>query len=245
LNITPVLPPISGFIPSSLIEWQGKIASVLFLPGCNLRCRYCHSADLVLHADKLPDIHWEEVRQSLDSRKDWLDGAEVTGGEPTLHPELPELLEALKRLGLAVKLDTNGTRPGVVEELIGRGLVDYVAMDLKAPLDERYHTLTATECELDALRDSVQLLLKTDTDHEFRTTVCPAFTDEEEMSAIAREIEGARRLVLQPFRPVGCLDPEMLGVTPYSPEKLQSLAELARPHVQECWVRGQEPLRAG
>lgn len=219
--------------------------AVLFLPRCNLRCLYCHSADLVLRAHQLPDVPWEEVRQSLEGHKGWLDGVEVTGGEPTLHEELPELLGRLKQLGLAIKLDTNGTRPQVLQDLLRQELVDYVAMDVKAPLDERYHQLTASGCDLEALRQSIRLLMNADIDYEFRTTVCPAFIGEEEILAIAKEIEGARLLVLQPFRPLGCLDARMLQVIPYPPEKMRALADLAHPYVEECRVRGEEPVRTG
>ncbi len=238
-----MLPPIKGFIGASLIEWEGKIVAVLFLPTCNLRCKYCHSADLVLHAEELESIPWEKVRDTLQHRREWLDGVEVTGGEPTLHQELPELLKALKDLNLAVKLDTNGTRPRVLKELTRANLVDYVAMDVKAPLDDRYHRLADVTCDLDAIRQSIQFLKSSSLDYEFRTTVCPAFIDKCEVLAIARELEGARRWVLQPFRPQGCLDPGMLSLTPYSPEKLGELAALAAPYVEECRVRGEAPLK--
>lgn len=240
-----MLPPIKGFLPSSLIEWRGKIVAALFLPGCNLRCRYCHSAELVLHPDNLPDIPWEEVKESTLRREGWLDGVEVTGGEPTLHKGLPELLEGIKHLQLAVKLDTNGTHPEVLEELFHERLVDYVAMDVKAPLDERYHRLAGVKCDLGALQQSIDLLRGGTIDYEFRTTVCPAFTGEQEMVSIARAVEGAKRLILQPFRAVGCMDAQMLEVTPYKPERMHALAEAASPYVQECSVRGKAPVRVG
>ena len=126
---------IKGFLETSFVDWADKICSVLFLPYCNFRCPYCHNHELILSPDRFETLDWDVIRGRLQSLAGWLDGVCVTGGEPTLHPDLPNLLTAIKALGLPVKLDTNGTRPQVLRFLVTEGLVDFVAMDIKGPLE--------------------------------------------------------------------------------------------------------------
>ena len=236
--------PIKGFIKSSLIEWEGMISAVIFLSGCNFRCTYCHSPDLVNPAEDMDTIPLESVISCL-KKNTWIDGVVISGGEPTLHTSLKELLKKLKDMRLKVKLDTNGTNPGLLEEFIRDGLLDCVAMDVKAPLkDESYREVTKWECGVQDIRRSINVIIESGLEHEFRTTVCPSYLGEEEIKDIARSLQGAKRYVLQPFRPTNCLDSNMLKVTPYPPDTLKRLGKTARAHLEGCRVRG-EPETMG
>jgi pyruvate formate lyase activating enzyme len=234
-----VIPPIKGFIENTLIDWEGKIASILFLPQCNFRCPYCHSPHLVTTPNDLESIPFESVSDLLKRHSGWIDGVVITGGEPTLQDGLPELAERIKKMGLLVKLDTNGTAPDVVRQLIHDRLVDYVAMDIKAPFSaERYEPVAGVPCDIAALEDTAALLLQNGGDYEFRTTVCPAFLNSDDVVQIAQAIRGAKRYILQLFQPKSCLDPAMLSVQPYTRAQVRSFAARASEFVSTCTVRG-------
>ena len=164
--------PIKGFLETSFSDWPGKISSVLFLPSCNFRCRYCHNHDLVLRPDKYLNFPWEAILGGLQKRRGWIDGVCLTGGEPSLHSSLLPLIREIKSAKdltlsgepLAIKLDTNGTHPEVLEGLIDEGLIDYVAMDLKAPLRaDRYAAITGVPLEeeqMERIQASIQILFR-------------------------------------------------------------------------------------
>lgn len=169
--------PIGGFIRQSLIDYSGNIASVIFLSGCNMRCYYCHNPQLVLPRLIKNNSHIpvDEVIAWIEKNAGLLDAVVITGGEPTLHPSLPDFLRFLKRFSLSIKLDTNGTNSRMLEYLIGNRLIDYVAMDIKAPLClEKYREIcgpTFTEQQLQEIKKSVELLINGGVDYEFRTTL--------------------------------------------------------------------------
>jgi len=169
--------PIGGFIRQSLIDYPGNIASVIFLSGCNMRCYYCHNPQLVLPRliKNNSPISVNEIMDWIEKNADLLDAVVITGGEPTLHPSFPDFLRILKRLSLSIKLDTNGTNSRMIEYLIGKRLIDYVAMDIKAPLRlEKYREIcgpTFTEQQLQEIKKSVDLLINGGVDYEFRTTL--------------------------------------------------------------------------
>lgn len=241
--MNPPLPPIAGYHPTTLIDWPGRLAAIVFLPGCNLRCRFCHAEALL--APPHEAIPLEAVLDHIASREGWIDGVVVCGGEPTLWPTLPDLCRTFREAGLNVKLDTNGTRPETVRALLDEGLVQAVAMDVKAPLDQRYREVCAApDLDLDALGRTIDLLMAGEAEYEFRTTVCPAFIDEAEIRAIGRRIAGARRWVLQRFEPAGALDPEIRTVAPMGPARLEALAEIGRTYVSRCLIRGQNEPQA-
>jgi pyruvate formate lyase activating enzyme len=229
--------PIKGFLETSFSDWPGRVVSVLFLPSCNLRCPFCHNHGLVLHPEKFESFPWEVILEGLQRRRGWIDGVCLTGGEPTLHPWLPRLIRELRsnrRLTptgrpLAVKLDTNGTHPETLEELLAEGLIDYVAMDLKAPLrTDRYSALTGVPCgeeQIGRIRASIQLLLEGKVEYEFRTTVVPTLLEEEEVYALARRIRGARRYTLQSFNPRDALDERLRKSALLDPATLQRMQE--------------------
>jgi pyruvate formate lyase activating enzyme len=193
---------IKGFLDVSFVDWDGKVSSVIFLPNCNFRCPFCHNVNLVLNPEKLETIPFESIEEQLKKQKGWIDGVCVTGGEPTLHSDLPELCSRLKKMGFLVKLDTNGTNPTMLKELIDRGLVDYVATDVKAPLTtEKYSGATGVKAGemLERVKESIELLLDSKMDYEFRTTVVPDLHGVDDIKQICHSLRGCRKYVLQKF----------------------------------------------
>lgn len=232
---------IKGFDRMSLIDWDGMVATTLYVSGCNFRCPYCHNSGLVLFPDEYETIPSTEVLAYVKEQNDFLDGAVVTGGEPCTRRELPELASLLHAAGVRVKLDTNGSFPDLLESLIRRELIDYVAMDVKAPLDFESYSRSAgiTDARLvERVRDSVDLLLEGKVDYEFRTTVVPALHRASDLSRIADQIRGARRFVIQNYKARDTLDPQFLDEPPYNPERLEEFQKMAAGAVEECLVRG-------
>ena len=229
---------LKGWVRTSLIDYPDHIATVLFTGGCNFRCPPCHNADLVLRPAEMPDLPLEEVWAFLSRRAGLVDGVVITGGEPTLQGGLIPFLRRVREHGLDVKLDTNGYRPDVLAALLDEGLVDYVAMDVKASLKKL--SLLAGRMDLDVVRleRSIALLRDSGCSYEFRTTVVPGLLDEGDVEEIARWVAGAERYVLQQFRPLRTLDPALEMVTPYPLERLQVMAECAGRWVAHVAVRG-------
>jgi len=198
----------------------------------------CHNADLVLQAGEIPTLPEEEVWDFLARREGMVDGVVITGGEPTLQPGLIPFLRQLKDAHLDAKLDTNGYRPDVLAALLDEGLLDYVALDVKAP-PEKYPLLTGlADLDTTCIEQSVALLKESDILYEFRTTVVPGLLDEGDVASIAQWIAGADQYILQQFRPVNTLDPTLEQTSPYPTEALQAMAERARVWVSCVAVRG-------
>jgi len=228
---------IKGLIEASLIEWPGRIAAVVFLPGCNLRCRYCHARDIISGGGAAESIPLERVLEFAEGKKGWIDGVVISGGEPTLDPGLPALAGRIKAMGLAVKVDTNGTRPAVLQRMIAGGLIDAVSMDVKAPLDYRYFQVTRAVVNLDDIRRSIGILMRSEIEYEFRTTVSPFLMSALDVSEIAQSIEGARRYTLQPFNPHTCLDRSLEQHPPCPISFLEDAARLAKGFVGKVSIR--------
>jgi len=215
---------IKGFLETSFIDWPGKICSVLFLPRCNFRCLYCHNHSLVLSPEQYATLPIEGILNRLASFRDWVDGICLTGGEPTLHSDLLPLIREVKGCGFRVKLDTNGSRPGPLEALVGRKEVDFVSMDVKAPLEPGpYSRITGSSVNLDALWRSIRILERGDVEYEFRMTVVPGFHSSEDVRRLGRQLQAGPRLVLQNFNPENPMDPSLKGKRPYEPERLKEL----------------------
>lgn len=179
-------PPLKGFLETSLVDWPGKVAAVVFLPGCNFRCPYCHNHPLVLHPETLSSWPLDRVLERVDALRDWLDGVCVTGGEPTLHGGLAELLDVFRNRGLARKLDTNGSRPLVVERLLSAGLVDAVSLDVKGPLEPvPYRRNAGPGARVVDVAHSLELLAAWGGPVEVRTTVHPALLSRDELCRLA------------------------------------------------------------
>jgi pyruvate formate lyase activating enzyme len=221
----------SGLQKTSLIDFPNRVASVLFTPGCNLRCPFCHNWRIVVDP-RPPFLTEENAFRILESRKKYVDSVVVSGGEPTLHKELPKFLKKLKEKGFAVKLDTNGFYPDVLEECLAH--VDYVALDVKTSLD-RYARLGAGS--VSEFLHTVEMLKTGKVDYEFRTTVVPGFVDVESMQQIREFVKGARTFAFQQFIPEDTLDKNAQGLMPYSPETIRSLAESMRGFAEKVVVR--------
>lgn len=233
MNIT-----IKQMIETSLIDWEGKIVSTLYLPLCNFRCPFCYNYDLILHPENFPNISQRKINNLLLERKDFIDGICMSGGEPTLYPDLPAYFKEIKNKGFLIKLDTNGTNPKLIEKLLNLSLVDYVALDIKSSLDfNNYSKATGIKDKvmMEKVKDSIELVMNSEIDYEFRTTVVPLLHSEEIIMEIARYISGAKKYVLQNFSPLEkTLDPSFQKIKPYSDEKIQELSEKAKKYIPNC-----------
>ena len=208
----------AGFQKTSLVDFPNRVASVLFTPGCNLRCPYCHNWRIVVDP-KPPFLNEETALGMLEARKRYVDAVVVTGGEPTLHRELPRFLKKLKERGFSVKLDTNGFYPEVLGECLA--YVDYVALDVKTSLD-KYPRLGAKE--MASFLRAVEMLKTGKVEYEFRTTVVPGFVDAEDISKIGELARGTKTLVLQQFVTGDTLDRNLSTLKPYAEETLAKFA---------------------
>jgi len=236
---------IRGFIETSLLDWDGKVVSTLYVPRCNFRCPFCHNFGLVNLPDQYDPVPFEKIKKYLISHKDFIDGICLTGGEPCLHKDrgLFEFLRAIKELDFLVKVDTNGTDPRALEEMINKKLVDYIAMDIKAPLDERYDKLSGVKTDLNMIKLSIKVIIESGLHYEFRTTVVPGLLSENDIEDIAKGIKDAERFVLQQFDPKNTWDINLRKVNPYSKEKLEGMMEAARPYVKNVSLRGVKDVK--
>jgi len=233
---------VKGFVEVSLVDWDGRVSSVVFLPGCNMRCPFCYNAALVLRPHELPTIPLESVESGLKKSRGWIDGVVITGGEPTIHGELPRLCERIRALGLLVKVDTNGTNPQMIEELVNNRLVDYVAMDVKAPLiSERYSEASGIDAGpfLENVERTIDFLMRSEIEHEFRTTLVPTLHGREDVVKICQKIRNCRKYALQNFRSdVETINPKFRNLKPFTVKEMQSfLAEVKR-FVPNAVLRG-------
>jgi pyruvate formate lyase activating enzyme len=228
---------IRGIQLTSLVDFPGEVCTTIFLGGCNFRCPWCHNADLVLRPATLPEISPGEVLNLLLRRRSWVQAVCITGGEPSLTPGLEEFIRSLKSHGFKVKLDTNGTQPEVIARLLAGDLLDYVAMDVKAP-PEKYDLLTGTRADLEAIKESIALIKNSRVAYEFRTTAVPGLLLEEDFLAIGQMLAGARHYVLQQFRPAGTLlNPGLQELLPYPETTLKNIAVKLQPFFARVEVR--------
>lgn len=231
---------IRAIIETSLIDWDGKITTVLFFDTCNFRCPFCQNWQLITQSDTFPVIEWDLIEKKLQIKKGWVDGVVLTGGEPLLHrEEVLGLCKKIKNLGIAAKIDTNGAFPKVMAELFSQHLVDYVAMDIKAPLDETYDHAAGTTVDLNLLRESIFLIMNASLDYEFRTTCVPQLISEDAIRRIGKAINGAKKWVLQAYRPEHAYLPEYRKkLDPAYHQSLEKYLTIAREYVQQALLRG-------
>ena len=229
---------IKAMLGVSLLDYPGVISSVIFTGGCNLRCPFCQNPDLVdpQRCARLPTLSPQAVMADLASRQGFVDGVVITGGEPTIQDDLSDFLRDVRRMGMVVKLDTNGIRPGLLATFLSEGLVDYVALDLKTS-PECYPEAVGCDLDVSLVTRSVTLLKDGDVDYEFRTTCVPGVVDDEAIAALEPWLRGARRYALQQYRPAVTLDPSYGQLLPYPFSKLESWSELVSPWVDEVVVR--------
>jgi pyruvate formate lyase activating enzyme len=232
---------IKGFVDTSFVDWDGKIVSTLFVPTCNFRCPFCFNYKLILHPERYPDIPESTIMNFLERNRDFLDGVCITGGEPTTANGLKEFCQKITSLGLKVKLDTNGTNPKLLKDLVSKGLVNYVAMDVKAPPnDKSYKLATGTRSSkiLELVKESVSFLLNSDIEYEFRTTVVPGIHSAQDIEEIARWIQGARLYVLQKFQPENAWSKKLRKLSSQSDSEMEQLANIARNYLSSVKWRG-------
>lgn len=220
---------IKTFVGTSLIEFPGRIASIVFIGGCNLRCPFCHNPELVLPEliTQQPSIPEDEVIEDLKKRKGFIEGVSFTGGEPLLYPGLPDLLKRIKEeLGLSIKLDVNGTLPDRLKAVLP--YVDFIAMDIKtAP--EKYYLATGNGTTFEQIEESIKIIKGTD-DYEFRTTMVPNIVDIDDVKEICKRIKRVKKYVLQRYRNGKTLSPEFSNVYPYPKGYLKEVAR----SIAEC-----------
>ena len=228
---------IAGLQRVTLIDYPGSIAASVFLAGCNLDCGYCHNRWMI-RADQVEGcMSVQDLLDWLGTRQGLLDGVCISGGEPTLHAKLPELMDAIRALGFTIKLDTNGTMPDRLHEIVRSGRVDYVAMDVKAPLDARYDAVAGRPVNLGAIRASMGILRGGHCRYEFRTTMGPPLTLDD-LVDIASEICPEEAWFLNPFGPAETIPAEVLAMEYPEVEELVRAADALRERVPRMRVRG-------
>lgn len=228
---------IKGLEKFAPLDFPGFISSTIFLGGCNFRCPYCHNADLVLRPESLPTMPLDYFVSYLDSRQGWLEAVCISGGEPLLQEDLEVLCRVIKDRNLLVKVDTNGSLPERLKELIGKKLVDYVAMDIKAPLRRYAQVVHAAVAEEDISR-SIEIIRTAGLPYMFRTTVVPGLVSEEDLIEIAGMLRGARVFQIQQFSTRNPIDRNYLQVKPYAAEEIERMAKMVRPYFDEVRTEG-------
>lgn len=230
---------IRAMIETSLIDWDGRITTVLFFDKCNFMCPFCQNWDLILHPEKYPRIEWHDIRTRLLAKKKWVDGVVLTGGEPLMNrTEVFDTVHRIRKIGFPVKIDTNGAYPDTLEALIETKAVDYVAMDIKAPLDERYSQAAGKRIDIKQIQRSVNILLKESIDYEFRTTCVPGIIDESAIADIGNTIKGAKRWILQQYVPENAYLEEYRRLKQLTEREKNRLLKIAAKYVSDTKWRG-------
>ena len=227
---------IKGLQKLTLLDFPEKIACTVFLGGCNFRCPYCHNASLVIPEKFGEDISEEDFFGFLEMRRGRLEGVCVSGGEPTLHKELPSFIEKIKSYIPEVKLDTNGTNPEMLEELIMRGLVDYVAMDIKNSREKYPMTVGKADFDISAVERSAEILMRGKIPFEFRTTVVRELHTSEDIESVGRWLSGNEKFYLQTFKDSGDLISS--GMSAYSDGEMNELTRILKKHIPSAEWRG-------
>jgi pyruvate formate lyase activating enzyme len=226
---------IKGIEKFSSRDFPGHISSTVFFGGCTFRCPYCHNADLVLRPETIPSMAPDYFLSYLDGRQGWLEAICFTGGEPLLQEDLEDLIRIVRERGLLVKLDTNGSFPDRLEALLALGLLDRVAMDIKAPL-ERYREVTRSTIDVEKIVRSADLLRDSGLKHTFRTTVVPGLVGKDDVVKIGEWLAGAEHYLVQQFVAQTTIDPAYLEVKPYGRPELEEIAAAARPFFAEVGI---------
>jgi len=227
---------IGGFQKVSLIDYPGQIGSVVFAQGCNMRCPYCHNPELVEPAlyKNLQDVRY--IMSFLEMRKGKIDAVTITGGEPTLQSELKTVIKTIHNMGYLVKLDTNGTFPEVLKTLIEAGDINYIAMDIKAPF-AKYAMVTRSAVEPAKIRESIDIIMSSGIEYEFRTTAVPSLTTLEDLLDIISNIKDARCYAVQAYVPVKILYADDIGVKTFSPEEMNTIKETLDKYLPNVIIR--------
>lgn len=227
---------LAGLVKSSLIDYPGKIAAVVFTQGCNFRCGFCHNPDLISFEPQASSIQYEEkeVLDFLKTRVGKLDGVVITGGEPLIQSDIEEFISKIKSLGFAVKLDTNGSNPEKLSKLIDEKLVDYIAMDIKGTLSN-YPDICAYSNKK-VIQKSIEIIMKSGLDYELRTTVLPIYHNIDDFKEIGELISGAKLYTIQGFRPQITLDKSLANASSFSDSQLAQISDVITPYVQKVVI---------
>lgn len=224
---------IRGFVPVSFVDWDGKVVSTVFTPSCNFCCPFCFNHELLTHPKKFPKIKIEFVLDFLKKNEKFLDGVCITGGEPTLEKDLEAFCKKIKSLGKKVKLDTNGSNPTLLKNLVEKNLVDYIAVDIKAPLEKKkYSQATGVDSFFDKVNESIHFLLNSKVYYEFRTTLVPTIHTEKDVENICKVITGAKLYVLQRFQPEKAWKKNLRKQKTQKEEEMERFAEIAKKFVK-------------
>lgn len=242
---------IGGLQQFSLLDYPGCVSAIIFTQGCNFRCQFCYNPMLVW-PDKVgklkyardieqqkdhPKIKEDDLFVFLKSRVGKLDAIVITGGEPCLQKDLFEFIKKIKKLGFLIKLDTNGSYPEILEKLLDKKLIDYMAMDLKAPA-EKYSQTTGVAENFNNIKKSVKIIMQSGLPYEFRTTVVPGLLNKDDINEMGKIIKGARAWYLQGFKSANDLvNQDFKGRVPYNSRQMQEMAEIGRKYVKKCEVR--------
>lgn len=225
---------IAGLQKTTFIDYPDKIACIVFTQGCNFRCGYCHNPELF--ENKEPLISLEAFFDFLKLRKGKLDGVVITGGEPTLQKDLKEFIKNIKDLGFVVKLDSNGTNPKILEELLKENILDYVAMDIKAPL-EKYEQIVNCNVNIENIKKSIDLIMNSNIEYEFRTTVLKSQLSYEDFEKIGKLISGSKKYYLQKFVASKILDENLINEKTYSNEEFEKIKNILKNYIDFVEVR--------
>jgi len=226
---------IKGLQKLTVIDYPDKLACTIFTFGCNFHCSYCHNPELVINNGR-PEIKEDVTLNFLRDRKGFLDAVCITGGEPTINKDLPVFISKIKEMGFLVKLDTNGTNPEMLKSLIEKKLVDYIAMDIKAPL-ELYENITNVKVNKNDIQKSIDLIKKIK-NYEFRITVVPDLFNEKHAKLIGEWLKGSKKFYIQQFRGIKTLDKNFVNKKPFSEEELIKFCNILKPYFETCKIRG-------
>jgi len=227
---------IGGFEKFSLIDYPGKVCAIIFTQGCNFRCPFCHNPELVLPELFTSPISFKEILGFLMERKGLVDAVEFTGGEPLLQNDIEERIQEVKNFGFLVKLDTNGSFPEKLEHLLNLGLIDYVAMDVKAPLED-YFKVTQTEVDLENIRRSINIIKSFEGEYEFRTTIIKGFHERDSIMRIMSLIKCAELYFIQKPHFEKIVDGSFILKESYSEEELNDFVQIASRFVKRVGIR--------
>ena len=228
---------IKGVQKASLLDYPGKVAAVVFVSLCNFRCPYCHNGELVLNEVK-ESIDPEEIFSYLEKKRKWVDGVCITGGEPTMHKGLPDFIREIKKKGVLVKLDTNGTNPSMIEQLLKENLLDYIAMDIKSSL-KNYEKAIAVKFDENAIQKAIHMIMNSGIKYEFRTTVVPGLFTENDAEEIGKWLKGARKFCIQQFRNTDkTLDPKFQNIEHYHTGQLEKFKTIISKNIKDVEIRG-------
>ncbi len=227
---------IGGIQKLSLVDYPGKTCAAVFTIGCNMRCGYCHNPELVLPERYAPSLPMDALMDFFQSRVGKLDGVTISGGEPTMHDGLPDFIAKLKDMGFLVKLDTNGTNPKMLQSLIDDKMLDFVAMDIKAPL-EKYSKIVARPINTDHIKQSIAIILNSSRiNHEFRTTILRCQLSLDDIESMGKMTKGSKRYALQNFVPGRTLAPALANAEAYTKSEMDQAVKIMKKYAREVVV---------